>query len=282
MRYAIKASYGNDSIALIQWMADQGHTDSYVVHNDTGWARSSWRSRVQQGEAFARSLGMEPITIHGVLDAGGHCIDFGMGPIAEPASDDRRGFVALVRLRRAFPRHGMQFCTSELKIRPTVLWASKVDPGRDLIGVVGVRREESERRSQWPEWVEDSEMDDGRSLWSPLVRMTKVERNAMIERAGFEVLPHRSEECFACVNSNRLDVRRLGEDEPRVAEIEDLELDLGNTGAGKPRVMFRSAKKGGASGIREIIRWANSAPGTYRPEVDGQMSFDCDAGFCGG
>ena len=61
MDYVIKASYGNDSIALIQWMVEHGHTNAFVLHNDTGWARSDWAERVEAGEAFARSVGMEPV-----------------------------------------------------------------------------------------------------------------------------------------------------------------------------------------------------------------------------
>ena len=69
MDYVIKASYGNDSIALIQWMVEHGHTNAFVLHNDTGWARSDWAERVEAGEAFGR--------VHGCLRS---CLDraFGM------------------------------------------------------------------------------------------------------------------------------------------------------------------------------------------------------------
>jgi hypothetical protein len=178
--YIIKASYGNDSIALIQWMIDHGHTNAFVLYND---------------------------------------------------------------------------------------------PDQELISVVGVRREESAKRGSWPEWTEESELDGGRPLWAPLVRVLAPERDELIRRAGFEVLLHRSDECFPCVNSSRADIRRLAEDPERVAEIEQLEADL-SEGKPKQRRLFRRQ-----SGIRETVAWAQSAPGEY--VEDQQFLFGCDAGFCG-
>lgn len=72
-----------------------------------------------------------------------------------------------------------------------------------------------------------------------------------------------------------------------IAKVEGLESELGLTSLGNPRVMFRPAKKMGALGIREIVRWAKSPPGAYDAN---QGTFDleeshsgggCDAGLCG-
>jgi 3'-phosphoadenosine 5'-phosphosulfate sulfotransferase (PAPS reductase)/FAD synthetase len=53
----------------------------------------------------------------------------------------------------------MQFCTTILKVEPTQEWLGRVDPDGDLIVVVGVRREESDKRAAWPEWIEQSALD---------------------------------------------------------------------------------------------------------------------------
>lgn len=282
MDYVIKASYGNDSIALIQWMADRGHTNAFVLHNDTGWARADWATRVEAGEAFARSVGMQPVrtlakpaddirVLSAKLDAATR------GDVAAERSQRAKspsiGFVDAVRLKRAFPRSGMQFCTTMLKIEPSLAWLNEVDPAKDLIAVVGIRREESARRAQWPEWTDESPLDGGRSLWAPLVRMTEAERDALIVRAGFPVLPHRSKECWPCVHAPRADLRELAKDPERVAVIRDLEAEL-SEGKAKPRRMFRRQ-----GGIDQTLAWAQSAPGKY---VEGQESMiDCDAGWCG-
>lgn len=251
-------SYGNDSIALIQRLHESESLRKYdrvlCAYSDTGWASSEWPDRVERGEALARSYGFEPHRISSM------------------------GFVALARLRKGFPRQGMQFCTSELKIVPAQAWLDGVDPAREAVCAVGIRREESRARASWPEWTEESEKHDGRSLWSPLVRVTTDERDALLRRAGFEPLPHRSMECFPCVNSNRADLRLLTDE--RIDELAALEASMGFTGEGKPRTIFRPYRHAGAVGIREVVRWARSERGQYEPPDDDAGS-GCDSGFCG-
>lgn len=254
--YAIKVSGGNDSIALIQWMHERIEGPRHdrpciVLHNDTGWSHPRWNERLADVESFVARLGMTWVRLSSV------------------------GFVAAVRLRRGFPRHGMQFCTTELKIRPTIEWLESIDPSGDLVCVVGVRREESARRANWPEHVDASDLDGGRELWAPLVRVTEVDRDALLTRAGFERLDHRSDECFPCVNSNRGDLRRVIAEAPqRIDEIEQLEAEM-SEGHDVARRMFRRQ-----SGIRETAKWAASSPGKY---IEGQLSLPigCDGGMCG-
>lgn len=40
LEYTIKASYGNDSVALIQWCYERDLQNVVVLYNDTGWAQS--------------------------------------------------------------------------------------------------------------------------------------------------------------------------------------------------------------------------------------------------
>ena len=247
-------SYGNDSIALMQWLHENKALSRLgrvlCAYSDTGWAAKEWPARVERGEAVAKSYGFEP------------------------HRSESTGFGPLARLKKGFPRNGMQFCTTELKIKPVTAFLEVVDPSKEATIAIGIRREESEARSQWPEHIEDSEKHGGRDAWFPMVRVLKAERDALIGRAGFEVLPHRSKECFPCVNSNRADLRLLTDE--RVNELEALETSMGFTGKGKPRTLFRPYRHGGAVGIREVVRWANSERGGYVP------SNECDSGFCGG
>lgn len=252
-------SWGNDSIALVQWLHEARARRMFAsearvlcVYADTGWASKDWPERVERAEALARSYGFET---HRVQRAEG-------------------GFVELARLKKGFPRNGLQFCTSELKIRPITAFLETVDPDKEATITVGIRREESASRAQWPEWVFESEKHGGRDAWFPLVRVLKPERDALIRQAGFEPLAHRSKECFPCINSNRRDLRLL--DEERVAEIAALEESMGVTSKGKPRTLFRPYRHGGAVGIREVWRWAQAERGEYElPDAA------CDAGFCG-
>ena len=248
-------SWGNDSIALVRWLYEHDALTRFerviCVYADTGWAAKEWPARVAAAEEMARRLGFEVAHVESI------------------------GFVPLARLRKGFPRNGMQFCTTELKIKPIRSWMMTVDPGCEAMIACGIRREESNHRARWPEHVENSEQHGGRDAWYPLVRVQEEERNALIRRAGFEPLPHRSKECFPCVNANRRDLRLLTDE--RVSEIEALETSMGFTGKGKPRTLFRPYRHGGAVGIREVARWASAEHGQYEPLESGS----CDSGFCG-
>jgi 3'-phosphoadenosine 5'-phosphosulfate sulfotransferase (PAPS reductase)/FAD synthetase len=249
------ASYGNDSIALIQWLKEFSDVvsptcETHVVYSDTGWASIEWEERVTQGETFARASGF--IT-HRVPSM---------------------GMLNLVSKKKAWPRNGMQFCTAALKIMPALELLDKIDPEKNATCFVGVRREESPSRRTWPEFVEESPNHGWRPLWAPLVRMTEMQRNTLVLEAGFGILPHRSMECFPCINSSRADLRLLTEE--RIAVIEAKEKEMGLSSTGKPKTMFRPNKFGGAVGIREIVKWAWSNRGEYEPPSAG-----CDSGFCG-
>ena len=255
MKYVLKVSYGNDSIALIQWAREEGLQDAVCLFSDTGWAADWWPARVENGETWARSLGF---------------------------ATDRTasmGMEGLVKWRRGWPgAAGGRFCTEHLKILPYQRWLAQHDPDKNLIAVCGVRRQESHARRSWPEWVEESNYDVGRPLWSPLVNFDNTRRDEMIRRAGWEPLPHRSRECWPCVKANKSDLVQLGQSEPDILRVEQIEKELGFTRKGMPKVMFRSAKRGGASGIREVLAWAAREKLPIQPKQ--LLLGGCDSGFC--
>ena len=154
-----------------------------------------------------------------------------------------------MRRKKGFPANKPKFCTYELKIAPAQKWLDSVDPEKEAVCMVGVRREESAARREWPEYIEQSENHGGRPLWSPLVNLTQETRDAILASIGWGALPHRSKECSPCVNANRADFRAL--EEADIAKVERMEAEMNRT-------MFRVQRFHGASGIREVMRW------TYR------------------
>ena len=253
--YVLFCSYGNDSIALIQWAHERGLKDVFCLYSDTGWSVNWWAERVAAGEALAQRYGF---------------------------TTDRtksEGMLDLVKRKRGWPGAGGQgqFCTAELKVIPALQWLDAKDPNKEATAMTGVRRGESRHRSDAEEHVMESERHGDRELWQPLVRHTDEMRDNLIQRAGFGVLPHRSLECYPCINANIDDIRLLSEDRIRLIDI--TEKDLGFTKKGKPRVMFRTARRKGAVGIRAVVQWA-AAP---RPRDQMEMfPAECDSGFCGG
>lgn len=256
-------SWGNDSVALVQWCVEAGLEDVTCLYNDTGWAwpaygnQEAWADRVERMEVWARSLGYRTARTLSV------------------------GMEALLFERLAWPRQGMQFCTGVLKFGPTLEWLAENDPAGVALCMNGKRRAESAVRSETPEWIEESPFHGGRVLRQPLYAHDDEARDALIRRAGFEVLPHKSRECV-CVNSNAEDIQQWPE--VVIARVEDLEHRLGTSSTGKPRTMFRPARKMGATGIREIVRWAHAGRGKYLPLDDGTgpsaTATGCDGGFC--
>ncbi len=183
--YVIFASGGNDSIALVQKALHKRLFRVAVAYSNTGWASPEWPARIEKFKIGVEDIGYQ---FHEIPS---------------------EGMEALVARKKGFPANRPKFCTYELKIAPAKAWLDTVDPKREAICMVGVRREESAARREWPEFVEDSENHGGRTLWSPLVKTTEAERNELLRLAGWEPLPHRSKECSPCVNANRTDFRNL-------------------------------------------------------------------------
>ena len=248
----IFASYGNDSIALVQWAKDNGLQNVMVAHSDTGWAAEGWADRVCQAEEWVRSLGFTPVRIPSV------------------------GMVDLVRKKKAWPRGGggkFQFCTYELKEKPALEWMELTDPDKQAICMVGIRREESANRATFPEWTESSEKHGGRTLHAPLVRLKETERNVLLSKTPFSPLPVRSKECWPCVNANKGELKLL--DEKTIIRVKMLEEEMGINSKGNARVMFSPARHNEAVGIEAVVNDA-------RKGVNDLFGFGgCDGGWCG-
>ncbi len=283
MKYLVASSMGNDSIALIQFMIDGGY-DFSVVYNDTGWAREDWPARVKDVSGWLFNNG---ITLH---------------------ITKSEGMEALVRRKKGWPMPAskMQFCTGELKEKPTLELLSKIDPDGDLVIVTGRRREESQNRSDLPQWVDESPKHGGREIWNPLYMHTVAMRNELIAESIFEPLPHQSMECYPCVCANKDDLGAMSSDEKRISQIEYIEIDMGFTRNEKPRTMFRPYRVGGGTGIRQAIEWGTGKrghkskfiPDAYKfkgesSESISDIAYDedtkegrefarqCDGGYCG-
>ena len=254
MRNIIFSSFGNDSLATIQWALEAGLKNIIVAYSDTKWTATSWNARIAKCKKYLDRNNVEFAVI------------------------DSEGFSNLVRRKMAFPANGMGFCSYELKIEPAMRWLDEVDPEREAVCYVGIMRIESERRKNWPEVLESSPNHGGRKLISPLATFSITERDALIKRAGFDVLPHRSWECSPCINATISDIQNI--DEESLIKVVNLETEMGNgVRSGKPKYMFRPHRMGGAMGFEQVKEWADQGGGHYSP--DQEDLFGCDSGYCG-
>jgi 3'-phosphoadenosine 5'-phosphosulfate sulfotransferase (PAPS reductase)/FAD synthetase len=253
MNYVIFASYGNDSIALIQWAHERGLQNVHVAYSNTGWAADWWADRVVKAEEWVRSLGFTPHRI------------------------ESEGMESLVMRKKAWPRGGggkFQFCTKALKKIPAQWWLTWKDPEDEATCMTGVRREESENRRNAPEWVTSSEDHGGRELWQPLVRHTAAMRDELALKSPLPLLPFRSKECYPCVNARKPELRQL--DEPTRFKVWRIEQAAGTNSNGNDRVMFSPARHGGAVGIDAVIEDA-------KHDMDDLFETStCESGWCGG
>lgn len=248
MKYAISTSYGNDSVAMIQWAKEQNLQDVSVIFVDTGWAAPGWLDRVSRLESWVKSLGFDVIHVKSEIP-----------------------FEDLMLRKKGFPSQRYQWCSGILKGLPFLTWIDEADKENSAIVMIGKRREESQERADTPEFIESSEYHGGRKIWHPLYLHTEAMRDELLERAGIAKLPHRSKECSPCINANRDDMRQLTEDD--IARVEELEAKVGKT-------MFRPKRHGGAVGIRKVIAWAYSERGRYNEKQD-QLFNQCSSGYCG-
>jgi hypothetical protein len=253
-RFAIFSSYGNDSVALIQLMAEHDlGAQSYVVYTNTGWAAPYWAERVARGSAWATSLGFE-------------CLELATKGFEKLVVEPGKG--------RTFPTGQRKFCTEILKIEPSRNWLRQVDPEGHLIVVIGKRRAESQQRAGTPVGIPSSYNHDGRFLWHPLAEFDDISRDAMVAKTPMELLDHRSDECEPCIFSSRADLRRVTPE--KIDTIRAMEASTGRT-------MFRAKAYAGAKGIDEVMRWAWSNRGEFRPAktcVDDGADGDVDDGGC--
>jgi len=241
IEYVVACSGGNDSIALLQYMLDNYELGTFLaLYNDTGWAREDWPLRIKDVSQKCRSLNVPFVSTQSI------------------------GFRNMVRKHKGFPMpaSAMQFCTSDLKTGPTLLFLNNHDPEKEWVVVTGRRREESQNRAGLALIEEDTKVYQGRDVLNPLITHDERERDILIRKFGFEPLPHSSMECFPCVCSKKSDINMLPDYPGVITVIKDLEIEMGHTSNGKPRVMFRPYRSGGAVGIEQVMIWANGKRGT--------------------
>lgn len=245
--FVISVSYGNDSIAMLQWAHENQLNKMgpvYVVYCDTGWANISWEKRINEGELLAKKYNFTPVKIGSNLK-----------------------FKELIEFKKGFPNQRYQWCSAHLKGLPFLNWIEDMDPKGNAYILIGKWSGESRERKNIPSFISHSEYHNGRFVWHPLTYLGLQERNRLIKASGFNILPHRSLECSPCVNANAVDFLQLNEND--ILKTEALESKVGKN-------MFRPKRHGGAQGIREVIEWAKTSKGIKK-----KLNDLCSHGMCG-
>lgn len=189
------------------------------------------------------------------------------------------GMVELAKKKKMFPSRQFRFCTEELKVKPILEHLKGLD---SPINAVGIRAQESLRRSKMDEW--DSGGPIGVDTWRPLIDWVVDDIIAIHSRHNIrpcslylrDELPASRVGCFPCIHSRKQEIRALAEDpigKERLVQIRALEKELGdgaeerNPDNSRP-TFFQSREQGQSYWpIDEVIQWSKTAWGGKQFEL---------------
>ena len=188
---AIGVSGGKDSqaaaLATVAHLDSIGHAGTRVlIHSDLG--QVEWEESLPGCEDLARHLGLELLVVRRA--AGGLMERW---ETRWASSVRRYGALETVTLVLPWSTPSMRFCTSELKTHVIGAALRRRFPGRTIVNVTGVRREESAARAKMP--IADFGTRQSRPgveswNWRPIIDWTVAEVFGRIFSDG--LVPHRA------------------------------------------------------------------------------------------
>lgn len=299
----VSVSGGKDSTATALHLRELGLSFK-AFYLDTGWESAHTLHFLR--EVLPSIIGCDVQWVRAVID---------LPPELEAIAlrfEERMGhYSSMVRLilkKGMFPSRQRRTCTKALKVHPSAAFFDTLDV--EPISVVGIRAEESKRRSMMTEWewlkvkgYEDVEQ------WRPIIGWTLEDVIAIHKRHGAPLNPLYKNAtrvgCWPCIYARKSEIRALADGDPdRIDLLEDLEAEvtklaiaraekkgetLESRGHVNPGFFVNPAPKRRADGtregnpwpIRKVVRWANTAKGKpdqfdMFPRRDGCMRW----GYC--
>ena len=198
----------------------------------------------------------------------------------------------LVKKKGAFPPRVLRFCTQELKVLPIKKFISdfREAHGVEPINVVGIRAEESLRRSKFLEWEDGGPM--GCDTWRPLIDWLVGDVIEIHSKHNVPPCPLYLREnnpasrvgCYPCIMSRKKEILAVStEDSWRIDEIRGLEKEVGDAlearlakkgetleSAGRERPSFFQARLGTDEKswpIDKVVEWAKTSRGGRQFEM---------------
>lgn len=144
-------------------------------------------------------------------------------------------FYELARKKNRFPSPKVRFCTQELKMKPTAAYIETLlDECDEVIGVSGVRADESLKRSNLAEWGNPMESYFGIKEWRPILKWSIVEVVAIHKKYGIPLnelytLGAKRVGCFPCIMSRKAEIKMITEKFPeRIDFLREQEYNFPN------------------------------------------------------
>lgn len=236
--YVIVGNYGNDTIALIEWVKQQQLAPVFILSVETGFTDERWRQHREHAAQYAHAAGLTPIHLQPKLQ-----------------------FAELMTDRGSFPTPKFLWCAGILKGLPILEWLDAADPSCKATLMLGTRRSSARHLSTLHEFTDHSEEYGDRKVWHPLYCHDDTMRDALLQTAGFLPLPHRSLECQPCVNSTLAEWQQLTPE--TIAATAALENSLQTH-------LFVSPATDTSIAITDLAKWAKNQP----PAKNLQRSFN--------
>ena len=185
---AIGISGGKDSVAAtfatLDHLDRSGHRGPrLLIHSDLG--RVEWRDSLPTCERLAVAAGCELLTVR---REAGDMMDRWLGRWRNNV--ERYRTLSCVRLILPWSTPSMRFCTSELKTDVICRALVRRFPGREILSVSGIRREESPARAKSPVAARQAKLESkthGTAGWDwhPIIEWSLADVLALAEARGF-------------------------------------------------------------------------------------------------
>lgn len=234
---AIGVSGGKDSqalaIAVHRHLEAIGHKGPRIlIHSDLGVVE--WKDSLPVCERLAAHLGYELVTVR---RASGDMLDRWRS--RWEANIARFADLTCVKLILPWSTPSWRFCTSELKSQVCASALKKRFPGRDILNVMGVRREESSARAKLPVSQANTLLrrkDAAGLTWNAILEWRLQDVLGTIERAGLALheaytVYHSSRvSCAYCIMSSEADMKASASCEGNQQVFRDMvDLELVST-----------------------------------------------------
>jgi 3'-phosphoadenosine 5'-phosphosulfate sulfotransferase (PAPS reductase)/FAD synthetase len=285
----VSVSGGKDSTATCLFLYENGYSQSDFIRvfADTGWESLETYKYLDEVEKI-----IGPIThVKNILSLDRFDDEIKNFILEEEERLGREsGFIRYVFKNYIFPSSLRKYCTRELKLVPIKRFADSLDC--DWINAVGVRREESSRRSTVEEW----EWNEGLNAWTwrPLYQWT--EKDVIDIHHRFGIVPNQlylngsnRVGCWPCIYANKADIKLL--DQGRLELIDRMERMLGKKGIEQSdpeskkhkRIKMRKAAEGHyfnpmferTGSIMKTYEWSQTSRGGRQFELFDTASPTC-------
>lgn len=236
---AVGVSGGKDSCAVAFAVSDHldeiGHTgERILIHSDLGLVE--WKDSLPTCERLAQRLGWELVVVR---RAAGGMMERWEGRWQN--NMERYRTLSCVKLILPWSTASMRFCTAELK--RDVICRDLVTrfPGRTILSVSGIRRDESPKRKKAPVTKAQPKMTSAKWMtagwdWHPILEWTKDEVFAYLAEKNFPVHEAYTKygssrvSCSFCILGSRADLRasvRCPDNQDIYRRMVDLEISSG-------------------------------------------------------